>query len=130
MVNLKDFLGHVVDLNGNEAEVALVIAIDKNGKANIDLAGVDKLMIGRNAVMLAAAVKDTLETKLFTASRILQTLDENGRVHVARMGQTEETIEQPKADHVEEDKDSQCIDDIKDDLTMLAHFICEAIKDK
>lgn len=133
MVDLKDVFGHAVDLNGAEVEVALVVAIDKNGKANIELAGVDKLMIGRNAVMLTAAVKDILETKLFTASQILQTLDEHGRVHIARGDGIMQTVDEikPKQDEESTDDDnSRCIADIKEGLTMLANFICEAIKDK
>lgn len=135
MLELKKFFDSVVEREGGEAEAVLTIFIKPDGHAaSVSAAGVDKLMIGRNAITLTAAVKDTLATKLFTASKILEMMEEKGEVHIAR--KDTETVDvdlekKPEEDtnkdapEDKDDRDEDCFDEVKDFLTGLAGYILE-----
>ena len=132
MLELKKFFDSMIERNGNEAEAALVILIKPDGhSASVNVAGVDKLMIGNGAVALTAAVKDTLATHLFTASKILEMMEEDGKVHIERKGTEAVKIDiekKPESDNgTTEDKAdrSECIDEARDFLAGLAELILE-----
>lgn len=134
MLELKKFFDSMIERNGNEAEAALVILIKPDGhSASVNVAGVDKLMIGNGAVALTAAIKDTLATHLFTASKILEMMEEHGQVRVERRGTEAVKIDIEKKPEADTNKGAtddkadrgECIDEARDFLAGLAELILE-----
>ena len=80
-VSLQEFIKKVSAECGDNADAFLLIGVYGN-RVSTCLAGVDRLMIGRDAVKIAAAMQDVLDTKLYAARAIHEKLNEEGDIKI------------------------------------------------
>lgn len=67
--NIPDFFNRVVDRVGDKADAALVV-VKKGEEISVHMSGIGELMVGPNAVAIAAALRHLLDTDMRTADKI------------------------------------------------------------
>lgn len=123
MIKLSKLFEGCIKEHDDKADSVLTVILKEDGDSQVIIAGVDELMIGKKAVVLARILSDILQTKLNKAYHIAESIDKDEKLVHAR------ETERPISEVSEEDEDEDLCDDIKFVLEKLAHSLLDIIGD-
>jgi len=74
MISITEAIGRIVEVNGDDA-VSLAITVVKEGSSYTGIIGVDPMRIGKNSILLAAAMQAAIDREFQITKAIIRGME-------------------------------------------------------